>query len=335
MNFESFRKQANSFLDKIFQELKSSNLSIEPHWMIDHLCFRVETQEEYQIYKRYFSDFADLLIESPVNQRLISTYQLKDPIHFNNHKIGLVELPAPKLTKKVATGFEHFEVVSDLSFAEIEDWTHNCIIDKSGLSKLFNKEFEIKLQTGSVKFHQLSLASVICLEQQTKIFNALTKSKILELLSPYDPLIAGSVPLGLAESDADVDILLSAGKMSLFQNFIQEILSKKFELSVKSKRFQNEESLIVQFKYQDVKFELVVQEISTHRQLAYQHFQTEERLLMLGDLQFFNQIKSLRKQGIKTEPAFAKALGLAENPYLEIAKLRALSEKNLMTRFFS
>lgn len=335
MNFSSFCDQAHSFLNKIFQEIETSNLLLEPHWMIDHLCFRVETQAEYDLYKKYFSEFSSLLIESPVNGRQISTYKLKEPIYFKNYQIGLVELPAPKSSKKVSTGFEHFEVVCDLSFSEIEEMSRNCDVDKSGLSKIFNKEFEVKFKSGSVKFHHLSLESVIYLERHPMIFKAITESKMLELLAIYNPLIVGSVPLGLGGPESDIDILLCTSKLQSFENFVLNILSKKFELSLNKKHLQNHQSLIIQYNYLGINFELFVQEVSTTRQPAYRHFLAEERLLMLGGIKFYNKIKSLRENGLKTEAAFAKALGLEQDPYLELERIQKISEKNLISRFFS
>jgi len=102
MTEDDFYSQAKSFLQHLFAEIRNHKVELQPHWSIDHLCFRVESQESYERHKRTFSQFGAMLIESEVNGRMIATY-----------KIDVVELPAPKAGKVTPEGFEHIEVVVD------------------------------------------------------------------------------------------------------------------------------------------------------------------------------------------------------------------------------
>ncbi|MNY83296.1 hypothetical protein D3C86_2259750 [compost metagenome] len=47
----------------------------------------------------------------------------------------------------------------------------------------------------------------------------------------------------------------------------------------------------------------------------------EYNLLSIHGEQFRQHIIELKKQGLKTEPAFAQALGIKGDPYLELLKL--------------
>ena len=48
----------------------------------------------------------------------------------------------------------------------------------------------------------------------------------------------------------------------------------------------------------------------------------EHRVLLAKGEEFRQEVINLKRQGWKTEPAFAKLLGLNGNPYEELLKLR-------------
>ena len=104
--------QAIDFLNDLFKKV-DAQVPLSEHWDIDHLCYRTETPQDYEHTKSEFESFSNLLIESPVNGRMISTYKLNQPIYFRQWKIDLIEVPAPKPGKKTPRGFEHIEVVCD------------------------------------------------------------------------------------------------------------------------------------------------------------------------------------------------------------------------------
>lgn len=164
MTFEELNGQAQKFLEKLYSQLSENKIQIKEHWMIDHLCYRVDSQTYYKEQKVHFSQLGELLIESEVNGRLIATYKLHRPIEFSGRKIFLIELPAPKKGKITQNGFEHIEVVVDIPFDEIMANHPHCKFDQSGLSKSFNQELEIPLHGCAIKFHHLSLEDVIKIE---------------------------------------------------------------------------------------------------------------------------------------------------------------------------
>lgn len=164
MTLNEMITQANEFLTKAFAELERKNFALDKHWHIDHLCYRTSTQENYQTVKKRFESFSKLLIESEVNGRLISTFKLPQPIIFKNWKIDVIEIPAPKKGKITNDGFEHFEIVCDLSFDEIKKLYAGFKFDESGLSKKLNPELEVVFDGFALKFHRLYLEEVIKLE---------------------------------------------------------------------------------------------------------------------------------------------------------------------------
>jgi predicted metalloenzyme YecM/FMN phosphatase YigB (HAD superfamily) len=154
------------FLCELLQEMQDLGISLSqiPSAVIDHLCFRVASDQEYQFYKQKFSDHGILLIETPVGGRPISTFRLLHPIVVGAHSIDLLELPAPKLTSPYSLGFEHAEIVIRTSFEKLQSSFPRLSFKVAGGRNL-NAELCLKTKKGGIKFHYLPLDRVIEIEQ--------------------------------------------------------------------------------------------------------------------------------------------------------------------------
>jgi predicted metalloenzyme YecM len=331
MNVQQFHEQATWFLTELKKRMSAKNIDLSANWSIDHLCFRVADLAAFEAKKQAFQEFATMLAESQVNGRPICTFKLSQPIHFLDRKIDLVELPAPKQGKITKEGFDHIEVVCDQIFSEIKNKFGGSDFDDKSISKDFNAELELKLGDLAIKFHHLSLASVIRLENNKKVYAAIVKSQVLSRCRDFSPLIAGTFPLGIQTENSDVDILLFCDDLEKALLRLKNIYGSfdAFE-SYKSKLAPSETTYgIVRFCLDEVPFELYLENTPTVRQRAYLHFQIEERLLRLGGERLVQTIIDLRKRGMKTEPAFAVALNLQGDPYLKLLEMHHWSEKKL------
>lgn len=333
MNYEQFVSLAQNFLSRCFIELKNKSFVLENHWHIDHLCFRTESNESYERFKLEFSRFSTLLIESEVNGRLISTFKLSTPLSYEGFDIDLLELPAPKKGKIVKEGFEHFEVVSDLSFEELKARFKNIPIDESGTKKLFNKELEFCFNDFAVKFHHQSLESVINLENNHLIDNIIKETKILNILDGLNPLVVNTFLLGIAQESSDVDILVQYDNKEEYEKHITLHLKHLSDFKIEELETRHQTSILTSFTYNNLAFEIFAQEIPVTKQIAYRHFLAEERLLKIGGLSFKERVLNLRKKGLKTEPAFAQALNLKGDPFEELLKLQTYSNSDLKFLF--
>ena len=65
------------------------------------------------------------------------------------------------------------------------------------------------------------------------------------------------------------------------------------------------------------------------RQRGYRHMVVEARLLELGGEPLQSAIIALKRSGLKTEPAFARHLGIHGDPYLALLDLAALTDGGL------
>lgn len=314
--------EAVIFLDKLFVDLQKNNILLAHHWDIDHLCYRCDSQQQYKQLKESFSNFADLLVESPINGRAISIFKLNKPILYNDYMIDLIELPAPKINKMTVTGFEHAEVVCDWSFEEIKDYYRHANFDESGTNKNFNADIEICMSESSLKFHHLSLESVINLETHTQLWSALESLALFQKLAVYRPLLAGTFPLGLSTRHSDVDILLESNDLGHVRKCLEELFNIFENFEIYEKMVKSNNSLICRFSYQGLSFELFAQELTALKQDAYQHLLIEEKLLKRGGPNFKKRILDLKKLGFETEPAFAKELRLEGCPFTVLKELQ-------------
>lgn len=324
---------ANQFLNKIFTTLDRYNINISNH-EIDHICYRTSSEENYESTKKSFQKIGNCLIESNVNGRLIATYKLFEPIVFREFIIDLVEVPAPKKGKVTKEGFEHIEVVTTSSFDELEKKYRHLPLSKKRNDKIFNAEFEIDFGEMAIKFHSMSLESVINIEKNELIECFLNESRILEKLASFFPQISGTFPIDIATETSDLDILFSANDLNVFT---EELISQygNFEnFEIKKAIHQNVESVIAKFKYKSLKVECFCQNKWTLDQNANIHMLIEGRLLKLMPESFKDKVISLKKSGIKTEPAFGQILNLV-NPYQDLLEIHRMSDLALKKKFTS
>lgn len=163
-NFDSFKGEGERFIRSLTTELVSLGVPADS-LQCDHICFRVGTSEEYQFYKTMLANHGSLLTEAVVNGRAISTFRLNPVFQTENHKVPLLELPAPKPGTSYSTGFEHCEFVMRECFRTFSSKFPHLHFVESG-NQTLNPELCLKLKDGhQAKFHHLSLDRVIELEE--------------------------------------------------------------------------------------------------------------------------------------------------------------------------
>ena len=321
----TFHKDASTFLQKLEQILIDNKVVIESHWDIDHLCYRVGSLEKYEALKKEFTSFSTLLIESSVNGRMISTFKLQQPVRYKNWRIDVVELPAPKAGKVTIEGFEHVEVVSDLSFEELRERFSHVKLDEGGLSKKINQELELCFGDINLKFHPLSLESLINIEGNRKIWSAIEKSDVLSVLKEYSPLIAGTFPLNMQIDNSDLDFLIRLKNKDELKALSTKTWGGLRGFKIKESEVDGLETVIVKFSIDGVQFEIFAQDLEPVKQKAYKHFLVEERLVKIKGPQFLRQVVDLKNRGMKTEPAIATILNLKGDPYVALLDLQKKS----------
>jgi hypothetical protein len=152
-------------------------------------------------------------------------------------------------------------------------------------------------------------------ENQQFAWHLLSEYKIMAHLKDFDPILAGTIPLSIDIEESDLDIVCYSPDFICFTNVLKRAFTHFEGFAIKQKQLHNTESLICRFNIENKLVEIVGQPIHSELQLAYRHMLIELEILMHFGPEFKESIIKLKKSGTKTEPAFAKLLGLKGDPY--------------------
>ncbi len=157
-------------------------------------------------------------------------------------------------------------------------------------------------------------------KRQRISYFALHELAIFDYLKKYNPILTGTIPIEIDLPDSDLDIICECKDHISFAKDLTEKFGKYFDFHIWSNTHHGIKSTIASFSYKGQKIEIFGQNIPTDNQNSFRHMLIERQILQEKGTEFKNKIVELKKQGIKTEPAFAQMLGLKGNPYLELLK---------------
>ena len=167
-------------------------------------------------------------------------------------------------------------------------------------------------------------------DKQRKTYDTLGKIEIFEILRKFNPILGGTIPIDIDIENSDLDIICEVYDFYEFE----EILSNHFKdikgFNITLDNREGTKNIVVSFVYDQFIIEVFGQPLPTKKQNGYRHMIMEERLLKLGGEDFKREIIKLKKEGIKTEPAFTKYLKIGGNPYIELLKLECLDDEKLL-----
>lgn len=159
---------------------------------------------------------------------------------------------------------------------------------------------------------------------QQEVYNLLDKYGIWDILQPYDPILVGTYPLDIQVKSSDLDIVCYAPDLKAFEQFLKEKFSGESNFTLMEKTIIGRPSIIAGFRLEGFEMEIFGQSISTRKQMGYLHLVKEYEILQKKGYQFKEQVIELKKQGYKTEPAFARLLGIEGDPYQGLLEYRIL-----------
>lgn len=167
--------------------------------------------------------------------------------------------------------------------------------------------------------------------RQRQAYSVLTNSQILLKLELFDPILVGTLPINIDIEGSDLDIICCFADKQVFKKTITDNFSNQRNFTIRELQHLETVAIVANFYLDDFEFEIFGQSIPTKQQFAYRHLIVEHNLLNKYGEAFRQQIIDLKRAGHKTEPAFAKVLGLAGDPYLELLKLET-NKKNFDTK---
>lgn len=160
-------------------------------------------------------------------------------------------------------------------------------------------------------------------DKQKRAYEVLTKYRIFKVLDYYSPILAGTIPIEIDIEGSDLDIICEVD-LRFEEDFLDEIIFSKlipFEIDVKVENLiiKGEKCIVLNFTLEEFPIEIFGQNKPTTAQNAYRHMIAEYKILQEKGEEFKQKIIELKKQGIKTEPAFGLLMNL-ENPYEDLLK---------------
>lgn len=169
--------------------------------------------------------------------------------------------------------------------------------------------------------------------KQKQSYKILKNIKIFKILEEFNPILVGTIPIGVDVDKSDLDIVCEINLKN--KDSLKNISTKNFSQFKKFKiidTFSTTGVVVINFFVDDMEIEIYASKVSSFETNGYRHMIIEERILSCCSLKFKEKIVALKKSGIKTEPAFAKLLKLNGNPYEELLNLEFLSDEEIVDK---
>ena len=159
----------DSFLKDIIQRVEDAGFDMRDFAQVDHMCYRTVSEENYQNKKQELESIASLIGTNIVNGREIAAFRLNEPVYSGDWRVDIIELPAPKPGSDFPEGLEHIELVIYDDIPKFLKKYDGMDFELRAADRGINPEIGLKLGEYQVKFHLLSLGTVVYLEDKLGI----------------------------------------------------------------------------------------------------------------------------------------------------------------------
>ena len=156
----------------------------------------------------------------------------------------------------------------------------------------------------------------------------LRSTGVWQLISPWNPVIAGSIPLGIDTVASDIDVLCEVPNLDAF--VLRAVQLVRFPgCSLHREQDADPPAIVCRLAVEGRSVELFAQSTPVTEQRAYRHMIAEKRLLDAAGSDAATEIRRLKMLGIKTEPAFTELFALAGDPYLTLLEVPDWSDNQV------
>lgn len=168
-------------------------------------------------------------------------------------------------------------------------------------------------------------------ERQRAAWQVLGGEGLFAALERYEPVLAGTVPIGIDVRGSDLDIVCRYAESEGTEAFTRNMrslfgLEKDFSVH----RRQGSDIVLCRFEKGGFPVEIYASPEDPLSSRAFRHMVVEYRILRLAPPEFRDEVIKLKDGGVKTEPAFARLLGLDGDPYEAMILLEDYSDRGLL-----
>ncbi|MEL3971428.1 DUF4269 domain-containing protein [Rossellomorea oryzaecorticis] len=155
--------------------------------------------------------------------------------------------------------------------------------------------------------------------RQQAAYEAVQSLNVMNDLNHYQPLVCGTIPIGIDIETSDLDIIMEVEDLQLFEKEVHRLYSANEQFRLKWKVIRGIPVVKANFTYGNFEFELFGQPQSVFNQNAYLHVVIEYSILKSRP-EMKQQVIRLKMDGLKTEEAFCELLGISGDPYMGLIR---------------
>jgi len=167
--------------------------------------------------------------------------------------------------------------------------------------------------------------------RQQRAYAVVEELALWPTLHAFDPVLAGTIPLGIDLPTSDVDVICEVPlpNQASFAQVLQDQYGHLAGFKLRHTVSQGRAAIVGGFCYAGVAIEVFGQALPTGQQYAVRHLVIEAAILQVGGEAWRVAVQRLKQQGLKTEPAFAQLLHLPGDPYEALLTLEGKSPAEL------
>ncbi|MCI1189546.1 DUF4269 domain-containing protein [Hymenobacter sp. DH14] len=164
-------------------------------------------------------------------------------------------------------------------------------------------------------------------QRQQRAYSLLQALNLWPVLADFKPVLAGTIPLGIDITGSDLDVLceVAPAETQRFGGLLQRHYGRRTGFKLMQHTISGYPSIVSSFRYRGREVEVFGQALPTAQQNGFRHLLVEAAVLEAGGEAWRRAVRRLKKQGLKTEPAFANLLQLPGNPYAALLELEGKS----------
>jgi uncharacterized protein len=156
----------HAFVANINRGLDDVGIERDELALLDHVGYRTETFEEYENVVKTLAALGEDMGAIVVEGRPISVVALDTPLRAGGWTIPFIEILAPKKGSPYPSGLEHAEFVTVRLLKDFEKQHAELDFIRDAMGRRINPELKYRQHGISVKFHRLSIGTVVELENE-------------------------------------------------------------------------------------------------------------------------------------------------------------------------
>ncbi|MFT6557741.1 DUF4269 domain-containing protein [Sneathiella sp.] len=164
-------------------------------------------------------------------------------------------------------------------------------------------------------------------EQAETLLNAIG---VYTILAEFDPLFTGTMPIDVDIETSDIDVICQVEDHPAFERLLRENYGDQenffFSLAENAAGYS-----LCRFRCLSFDLEIYGQNIPVKKQNAWRHMEAERKLLVIGGEDAKVRIRTLKRSGLKTEPAFARYFALSGDPYQRLLDFSDMTVSQIMS----